>query len=211
MSLPAYLAARSLKLPDRRARGEREARAGQPRGRPPHPPRRGELRRAACAGPSGSACRCGGRSPGSTAARGRAEGRDFFGLDPDLPAVLVFGGSQGARRLNEAVWGALPDLRGPGDLHPARGRPQGGAVGDPAGTAGRPALRPAVLHRPDGPGLRGGRPGGVPLRRDDLRRDRGRGPAGGLRPVPDRQRRAALQRRAGRGRRRRGCWWTTRS
>lgn len=34
----------------------------------------------------------------------------YFGLDPALPTVLVFGGSQGARRLNEAVWGALPSL-----------------------------------------------------------------------------------------------------
>ena len=40
----------------------------------------------------------------------RGEGREYFGLDPDRPTVLVFGGSQGAKRLNEAVWGALPDL-----------------------------------------------------------------------------------------------------
>lgn len=40
----------------------------------------------------------------------RPEGVAYFGLDPDLPTVLVFGGSQGARRLNEAVWGALPAL-----------------------------------------------------------------------------------------------------
>jgi UDP-N-acetylglucosamine--N-acetylmuramyl-(pentapeptide) pyrophosphoryl-undecaprenol N-acetylglucosamine transferase len=41
----------------------------------------------------------------------RAAGREFFGLDADAPCVLVFGGSQGAKRLNEAVWGALPELR----------------------------------------------------------------------------------------------------
>lgn len=40
----------------------------------------------------------------------RAEARRFFGLDPDLPAVLVTGGSQGARRLNEAVSGAAEAL-----------------------------------------------------------------------------------------------------
>lgn len=40
----------------------------------------------------------------------RGQGRTFFGLDPELPCVLVFGGSQGAKRLNEAVWGALPAL-----------------------------------------------------------------------------------------------------
>ncbi|TDD69628.1 undecaprenyldiphospho-muramoylpentapeptide beta-N-acetylglucosaminyltransferase [Jiangella aurantiaca] len=40
----------------------------------------------------------------------RAEGRAFFGLDPSLPTLLVFGGSQGARRINEATAGALPAL-----------------------------------------------------------------------------------------------------
>jgi UDP-N-acetylglucosamine--N-acetylmuramyl-(pentapeptide) pyrophosphoryl-undecaprenol N-acetylglucosamine transferase len=33
----------------------------------------------------------------------RAEGRATFGLDPDRPTVLVTGGSQGARRLNQSV------------------------------------------------------------------------------------------------------------
>ncbi|GAA4694153.1 undecaprenyldiphospho-muramoylpentapeptide beta-N-acetylglucosaminyltransferase [Nocardioides nanhaiensis] len=33
----------------------------------------------------------------------RAEARAFFGLDPERPTVLVTGGSQGARRLNQAV------------------------------------------------------------------------------------------------------------
>jgi UDP-N-acetylglucosamine--N-acetylmuramyl-(pentapeptide) pyrophosphoryl-undecaprenol N-acetylglucosamine transferase len=40
----------------------------------------------------------------------RAEGRAFFGLDPDLPTLLVTGGSQGARRINHAVAGASRDL-----------------------------------------------------------------------------------------------------
>lgn len=42
----------------------------------------------------------------------RPEAVAAFGLDPQLPTILVFGGSQGAQRLNEAVWGALPDLAG---------------------------------------------------------------------------------------------------
>lgn len=33
----------------------------------------------------------------------RAEARAFFGLDPDLPTLVVTGGSQGARRLNQGV------------------------------------------------------------------------------------------------------------
>ena len=40
--------------------------------------------------------------------------RAHFGLRPDLPVLLVTGGSQGARSLNEAVWGALGWLRSSG-------------------------------------------------------------------------------------------------
>jgi UDP-N-acetylglucosamine--N-acetylmuramyl-(pentapeptide) pyrophosphoryl-undecaprenol N-acetylglucosamine transferase len=40
--------------------------------------------------------------------------RNFFGLAPDLPTLLVFGGSQGAVRLNAAVLGAAADLAEPG-------------------------------------------------------------------------------------------------
>jgi UDP-N-acetylglucosamine--N-acetylmuramyl-(pentapeptide) pyrophosphoryl-undecaprenol N-acetylglucosamine transferase len=44
----------------------------------------------------------------------RAEGRAAFGLDPELPTLLVTGGSQGARRLNQAVSAAQPALAGAG-------------------------------------------------------------------------------------------------
>ena len=40
----------------------------------------------------------------------RAQARAFFGIDPDRPTLVVTGGSQGARRLNEAVLGAAPAL-----------------------------------------------------------------------------------------------------
>jgi UDP-N-acetylglucosamine--N-acetylmuramyl-(pentapeptide) pyrophosphoryl-undecaprenol N-acetylglucosamine transferase len=40
----------------------------------------------------------------------RAEARAFFGLDPDLPTLVVTGGSQGAWRLNRAVVGAASAL-----------------------------------------------------------------------------------------------------
>lgn len=55
----------------------------------------------------------------------RAEGRAFFGLDPELPTLLVTGGSQGARRINHAVAGAARDLADAGVqvLH-AAGRPE---------------------------------------------------------------------------------------
>jgi UDP-N-acetylglucosamine--N-acetylmuramyl-(pentapeptide) pyrophosphoryl-undecaprenol N-acetylglucosamine transferase len=44
----------------------------------------------------------------------RAEAREFFGLDPDRPTLLVTGGSQGARRLNQAVSGAAGALAAAG-------------------------------------------------------------------------------------------------
>jgi UDP-N-acetylglucosamine--N-acetylmuramyl-(pentapeptide) pyrophosphoryl-undecaprenol N-acetylglucosamine transferase len=40
----------------------------------------------------------------------RAQGRHFFGLPPQGPVLLVFGGSLGARTLNTALAAALPEL-----------------------------------------------------------------------------------------------------
>ena len=40
----------------------------------------------------------------------RLEGMAAFNLDPNLPVILVTGGSQGARQINEVVVGALPEL-----------------------------------------------------------------------------------------------------
>ncbi|MGE5592512.1 MAG: undecaprenyldiphospho-muramoylpentapeptide beta-N-acetylglucosaminyltransferase [Betaproteobacteria bacterium] len=40
----------------------------------------------------------------------RGEGARALGLDPGRPTLLVFGGSQGARAINEAMVDALPDL-----------------------------------------------------------------------------------------------------
>ncbi|WP_243060275.1 undecaprenyldiphospho-muramoylpentapeptide beta-N-acetylglucosaminyltransferase [Nocardioides sp. SR21] len=62
----------------------------------------------------------------------RAEARAFFGLDPDRQTLLVTGGSQGARRLNQAVSGAAAQLAAAGVqvLH-AQGK-HGGA--EPAAT-----------------------------------------------------------------------------
>ncbi|WP_256250917.1 UDP-N-acetylglucosamine--N-acetylmuramyl-(pentapeptide) pyrophosphoryl-undecaprenol N-acetylglucosamine transferase, partial [Streptomyces sampsonii] len=44
-------------------------------------------------------------------ARVRPEARAAFGLDPNLPTLLVSGGSQGARRLNEVVQQTAPSLQ----------------------------------------------------------------------------------------------------
>lgn len=40
----------------------------------------------------------------------RGQARRAFSLDPELPALLVFGGSRGARSINQAVVAGLPDL-----------------------------------------------------------------------------------------------------
>ena len=40
--------------------------------------------------------------------------RAYFGLRPDLPVLLVFGGSQGARSLNRALGGAVDAIRSAG-------------------------------------------------------------------------------------------------
>jgi UDP-N-acetylglucosamine--N-acetylmuramyl-(pentapeptide) pyrophosphoryl-undecaprenol N-acetylglucosamine transferase len=44
----------------------------------------------------------------------RAEARATFGLDPDRPTLLVTGGSQGARRINESVSAAAAELAAAG-------------------------------------------------------------------------------------------------
>ena len=55
----------------------------------------------------------------------RDEAREYFGLEPDRPTLLVTGGSQGARRINLAMAAAAHDLADAGVqvLH-AAGRPE---------------------------------------------------------------------------------------
>ncbi len=63
----------------------------------------------------------------------RAEGRAHFGLDPDRPTLLVTGGSQGARRLNQSVSAAARALADAGVqvLHVLG--PKGEATPEPTG------------------------------------------------------------------------------
>ena len=63
----------------------------------------------------------------------RAEARAFFGLDPDRPTLVVTGGSQGARRLNQSVSGAARALGDAGVqvLHVVG--PKGEATPEPSG------------------------------------------------------------------------------
>jgi UDP-N-acetylglucosamine--N-acetylmuramyl-(pentapeptide) pyrophosphoryl-undecaprenol N-acetylglucosamine transferase len=72
----------------------------------------------------------------------RAEGRAFFGLDPDRPTLLVTGGSQGARRLNQSVSGAAGALAAAGVqvLHVV------GPRGEAAPAAGEQPSVPSVRY-----------------------------------------------------------------
>lgn len=67
-------------------------------------------------------------------AASRAAARTAYGLDADRPTLLAFGGSQGARRINEAVLAAVPALTAAGVqvLHAT------GAAGHDAVLAARP-------------------------------------------------------------------------
>jgi UDP-N-acetylglucosamine--N-acetylmuramyl-(pentapeptide) pyrophosphoryl-undecaprenol N-acetylglucosamine transferase len=78
----------------------------------------------------------------------RAEARAHFGLDPDRPTLLVFGGSQGARRLNLAVAAAAEALAAAGVqvLH-ATGPAQTVELSRPAG--GPPYVLVPYLDRMD--------------------------------------------------------------
>jgi UDP-N-acetylglucosamine--N-acetylmuramyl-(pentapeptide) pyrophosphoryl-undecaprenol N-acetylglucosamine transferase len=51
---------------------------------------------------------------GAVGEAGREEGHAFFGTNPGKTTLLVFGGSLGARSINEAVAGMLPELAAAG-------------------------------------------------------------------------------------------------
>ncbi len=125
--------------------------------------------------------------------RERAAARAYFGLSDDASVLLVFGGSQGAMRLNSVVAGALPGLRAAGIevLHAFGTRNEAPAA--------EPGYVPVpFVERMDlayaAADLALTRAGAMTCA--ELRRRR---PSGDVRPAADRQRGATSQRPARRG------------
>ncbi|HSK27111.1 MAG TPA: undecaprenyldiphospho-muramoylpentapeptide beta-N-acetylglucosaminyltransferase [Jiangellales bacterium] len=80
----------------------------------------------------------------------RAEACAVFGLDPARPTLLAYGGSQGARRINEALAGAVPTLTAAGIqvLHAVGPGNEGAAPRTDTATGGPPADRAAYVAVP---------------------------------------------------------------
>ncbi len=151
------------------AAAARAHRGRQPPGR--HQPAAGAARPAGVPGVSDRGPRRrqvrGGRAAGARRApvgADRAAARARFGIAEDEPCVLVFGGSLGARRLNEAALAAFGEAAPCAVLHASGRRDHAdlvqrlAALGSPAALP-PPRLRRALRRRPGGR-RPGGRPGG---------------------------------------------------
>lgn len=113
VSLPAYIAARRSKVPivvhEANARPGLANRVGSRLTKYVAENYSGSLRNATRIG-----CPLRGTIADLDRMAVRSEAREYFGLDPDKPTVLAFGGSQGAQRINAAISGALPELTAAG-------------------------------------------------------------------------------------------------
>ena len=128
----------------------------------------------------------------------RAEARASFGLDPDRPTLLVTGGSQGARRLNESVSAAAAALAeagrpGAARRRPVRRRPTPVRTGVPYVVVPFVDRMDLAYAAADLVVCRAGA--------SSVTEAAAVGPARGLRAAADRQRRAGAQRPTGGGRR----------
>ena len=187
---------------DRRARGQRARRHREQAGRPVHPHVATSFPGTEL--PSRALRRAADPADDRTLDRGelREEASRAFGLDPDRPTLLVTGGSQGARRLNESVAAAAPAFAAAGVqvlhiLGPDR-------RGRRTRKHGRRARRTSRCRSSTGWTSRTPPPTpSVPGRQQHGHRGVRRGTARDLRAAADRQRRAGPQRppRGRRGRR----------
>ncbi len=75
----------------------------------------------------------------------KAACRSTFGLDPQLPSVLVYGGSRGARRINRAIEALLPELTAQAQVLHVCGR-EGDETWLRAAAARLPAAQGARYH-----------------------------------------------------------------
>lgn len=114
VAFPAYLAARRRRLPI--VVHEANARPGLANKVGARLTHRVAISHPDCGLPHGQLTGIPLRSTISTLDRASARGPACaeFGLDPAAPVLLVTGGSQGARRINEAVVGAADDLAAAG-------------------------------------------------------------------------------------------------
>ena len=103
--------------------------------------------------------------PAGTGEADRGQARERLGIGADEACLLVFGGSLGARRINDAAMEAFGS-GAPGAVLHACGPPRPRrAAAAPGGAGIAAALPPARLHLALRRRPRGGRPGGGPLGR----------------------------------------------
>jgi UDP-N-acetylglucosamine--N-acetylmuramyl-(pentapeptide) pyrophosphoryl-undecaprenol N-acetylglucosamine transferase len=135
VALPAYLAARRANIPvvvhEANAKAGLANRIGA---------RSAKARAENVAGSLSDATRVGIPLRRSVSTLDRRALRDealaHFGINGDRPVLLVFGGSQGAQRINSAVWAALPALL-EAEVTVIHGVGQRNADAAPAGVAER--------------------------------------------------------------------------
>ena len=137
--MPVYLAAHRDGAADRGSRAERPAWARQPAGVPATDPVAVSFPDTQLRGAEYVGLPIRRMISYLDRALLRAEAREFFGLDPDRPTLVVTGGSQGARRINDSVSAAAEafDAAGVQVLH----------VVGPTGSA-TPEARPATAYVP---------------------------------------------------------------
>ncbi len=131
----------------------------------------------------------------------RAEALKYYGLTPDLPVILVVGGSLGTRSLNEMMKAWIVETGGeaPVQVIWQTGKYYEREMQAFLGRTSGPARLAGGFHRPHGLRLRRGRPGRVAQRRRDGLGVVPRGETGAVRAFAQRGRGSSDQERPGVG------------